>query len=309
MGMFDADMQKNNARKGAKGAKKYLKKAVKDNKRTKQQSNKILTKAGEVGRKDLARGEDRGVRALQMAGLQGRQDLTQGRNAALGEYDKALDLYGPIQAQADKGAAKYGDFFGLGGVEGFGRAQSDWEASPIFQAMTDHNKLGLQGLDRQANARGNPYNFTDQSNFLQDSASKYLSSDYIGGLRPYLDQQTQLTGQQADIYGNRANLQYGTGQNLSNLGFNVGQGISGNYMDTAGRQANLGQGIAQTKATGVNVPIAGLNTAARTNMGQAESDMFANITAAQNANTANKWGAINAGLGALGTIGGGWAGA
>jgi hypothetical protein len=331
MGMFDSDTQKNNARKGGKAAKKKIRKGIKAAKREKEASSRDLDKAARLGRADLSRGEQMGITAITNAAKQGRKDLIAGKTeglgyldkgttGALGQYQKALDTYAPLQQQADLGAEKYGNFFGLGGQQGFDTAVSEWEASPIFQAMTDANRLGIQGLDRQANARGNPYNFTDQSNYLQDSASKYLSTDYIGGLRPYLDQQGQYAGAQANIYGHMGDTLYNSGaakggmatdasQNLSGLGQWGGGAQAGIRTGVGGQQADLLRNTAATKATGVNVPLTQSMMGSYNTMGQVDSDKFANITAAQNAATQNKWAAINAGIGAVGTIGGAWLGA
>jgi hypothetical protein len=331
MGLFDfgTDASKSAARKAADAAKQAAKKAHKQLKKGEKKSIRSLTAAEGKGTAALQRGEEKAIettnlgydrsRADQLAGkVEGVGYIDQGKTEALGKQQDALDLYKPVMDQANAGATAYGNFYGLGGQEGFDRAQSDWQASPLYQSMVGESSLGQQSLDRQAAGRGNPYNGADTLKYQGQLAGRYLN-DYTAGLRPYLDQQGNLLGQQSNIYGNMANtitgaagqmgnMAYGTGQNLGNLGYNTGANQGNIYTGTGSNISNLAQGIGTTKATGVYMPTAQGAAGLQMQKGQAESDMFANITAANNAAQQNKWGLINSAIGAAGKIGTAYAG-
>jgi hypothetical protein len=318
----------NNAHKAAKKQKKHQKKAKKAIRAGERKATVALDEAQATGTAALERGETKGIESIQQAVETGRQDLTQGKEEGIGYIDqgvqgaleqdqKALDLYTPLQEQANAGADKYGNFYGLGGQEGYDQAKQDWQSSVQYDAMTGEASMGNQALARQAAARGNPYNATDVMAYNTDLANRHVN-DYIGGLRPYLDQQGQYANAQANIYGNMGNRLYGGGMAQGQMAYGAGgaladQGMQGGlagsqvYTGTAGRLSDLAQGIGQTQATGVNMP-AGMGVAqVQQNMGQTEADMYANITAAANAANQNKWGLINAGIGALGKVGGAFA--
>jgi hypothetical protein len=314
----------NNAHKAAKAQKKHQKKAKKAIRQGERKATAALTKAEATGTAALERGETKGIEAIQQAVETGRQDITAGKDEGIGYIDQgvqgalekdqaALDLYAPLQQQANAGADKYGNFYGLSGQEGYDQAKQDWQNSVQFDAMTGEASMGNQALARQAAARGNPYNATDVMAYNTDLANRHVN-DYIGGLRPYLDQQGQYANAQANIYGNMGNRLYGGGMAQGNMAYGAGgalagQGMQGGeansqvYTGTAGRLSDLARGIGQTQATGVNMP-AGMGVAqVQQNMGQTAADMWANITAAQNVDQQNKWGMINAGIGALGKVG------
>jgi hypothetical protein len=319
----------NNARKAADKQKKQQKKAKKSIRAGERKATVALDEAQATGTAALERGETKGIEAIQQAVDTGRQDITAGKDEGIGYIDQgvqeavakdqaALDLYTPLAQQANAGADKYGNFYGLGGQEGYDQAKQDWQSSVQYDAMTGEGAMGNQALQRQAAARGNPYNATDVMAYNTDLANRHVN-DYIGGLRPYLDQQGQYANAQANIYGNMGNRLYGGGIAQGNMAYGAGgalagQGMQGGlaqgqmYGNTASNLSNLAQGIGQTQATGVNMP-AGMGVAqVQQNMGQTEADMYANITAAQNADAQNKWGMINAGIGALGTLGGAYLG-
>jgi hypothetical protein len=281
MGLFDNDENINAARLAKRKTNKKLQKAKKDLVQAKKQSTTQLKAAEAKGTGALYEGRDLGI-----------DYIDQGVQGAVAKDQQALDLYSPLAQAAGQGAEKYGNFFGLGGQEGFNTAQSEFQASPLYQAMVGEGSQGQQALDRQAAARGNPYNATDTLKYQGDLAGRYVN-DYTAGLRPYLDQQGQYAGAQAGILGNMGNRLYGGGVAQGGMAYGTGQNIS-----------NLTQGIGTTQATGVNVPLANTSAGLTAQQGQNEADMYANIVAANNAATQNKWGAINAGIGALGSIGG-----
>jgi hypothetical protein len=285
MGLFDNDENINAARLAKRKTNKKLQKAKKDLVQAKKQSTTQLKAAEAKGTGALYEGRDLGI-----------DYIDQGVQGAVAKDQQALDLYSPLAQAAGQGAEKYGNFFGLGGQEGFNTAQSEFQASPLYQAMVGEGSQGQQVLDRQANARGNPYNATDTLKYQGDLAGRYVN-DYTAGLRPYLDQQGQYANAQAGILGNMGNRLYGGGVAQGGMAYGTGQNVS-----------NLTQGIGTTQATGVNVPLAQSAANLTAQQGQNEADMYANIVAANNAATQNKWGAINAGISAAGTLGGAYLG-
>jgi hypothetical protein len=369
MGMWDGgDAAKNNARKANKDQKKATKKA---NKKVKQGERKAvgalnegktaartdlttaktealpkLTEGRDLGNTELRQGRDTGI-ATSREGLgTARNDFLTAKNEGLGflegganrardAYGSARGMYQPLLDAANRGAGMYGDFFGMGGQEGFGRAQNNWQSSPLYQAMVGTGSLGMQALDRQANARGNPYNGTDVIDYQQKLAGQYMG-DYIGGLRPYLDQQGQYADDMASTYNQQAAMETGLGQNqaqvadtagsrlgaaelgtaadISNTQVGTGQDLSGNYMNTGQNQSNVITGTGANLAnveTGTAQNLSGVytgqNNLQAANLmaqGQNDADMYANITAAGNVANQNKMAMINAGIQAAGSLGG-----
>jgi hypothetical protein len=286
MGLFsDDDSATTRAKLAKKKANSKLADAKKTLKKAKLQSNQQLKSAEQKGRQALLTGRDLGIDYIDK-GVQG----------AIAKDQQAADLYTPLLQQANLGAQKYGNFYRLGGAAGTAEAGEDWRGSEQYKAYSGQNELLMQQLDRQAAARGNPYNATDYANYGGQLAGAHLG-DYIGGLRPYLDQQGQYAGAQAGIYGNMGNRLYGGGIAQGGMAYGTGQNVS-----------NLAQGIATTKATGVNVPLAQSAAGTTAQQGQNEAAMYANIQAADNAQRANEsslWGSI---LGAAGTLGGAYLG-
>jgi hypothetical protein len=339
-----------NARLAKRKANKKLSKAKKQLQKTNKKIDKVAKQAEakgtaalyegqgkgveaiqqgtETARADIGAGKEEGIGHIQTALDTGRGDIDTGAQGAMGQYQNALDLYQPLAAAAGQGAEKYGNFYGLGGEAGYDQAKADWQNSVQYDAMVGAGSMGQQALDRQAAARGNPYNATDTLKYQGDLANQHVG-DYIGGLRPYLDQQGQYAGAQANIYGNMADtlygaggakanltgqlggamgqMAYGAGNNMGDTSFRGGLGQSGIYTGTAGNISDLAQGLAGTRANaGTQLGVAGANMTQQ--QGQNEAAMYANLQAAQNAkdaNNANMWGSI---LGAAGTLGGAYLG-
>jgi hypothetical protein len=234
-----------------------------------EQNRVLARKAADDQKKQLKKAEKK----LEKSYGKGRDEVKAAKTEGLGYLSDAKDLYAPLADAAGGSIGRYGDFFGAGGQEGFDRAQSNWESSPLFSAMTDYNRLGIQGIDRQANARGNPYNFTDQADFLQASAGKYLG-DYTDGAWNMAGLERGLAGDQAGLYRNMSDVATGSANTLNNNFMGQGNAVMGN-------RTNLGQAKYQA-----GVDLAGIN-------------------AGQYANNANMWGQIlNAGAKAAGAYAG-----
>jgi hypothetical protein len=230
-------------------------------------------------RGDVTGGMYAGLGVLSDAENRGRSDLTghmygslgvlsDTENRGQGYFDQALGLYQPLSQAANTAYSKYGDFYGVGGQEGFDRAQSDWQSSPLYQAMVGESSLGQQALDRQAAQRGNPYNATDTIQYQQQLVGKHLpqyTSDLwrMGGLAP------ELAGAQSNIYNNKASLT----QNLGSQAANVTQNTGSNLAQLTGQ---LG-GAAGQMAYGAGGKLADLSTG----LGQNLADVYTGTAARQ----------------------------
>lgn len=212
--------------------------------------------------------------------------IDQGTGQAVGALGSALDLYSPLADLANKGYAAYGDFYGLGGQEGFDRANQSWMSSPMYQAMVGESSMGQQALDRQAQARGNPYNATDTLEYQGNLAGRHLG-DYTAGLSPYLQLAPQLAGAQAGIYGDMANIYNQAGRDRATIATGAGRDLSDL---TTGTADDIGGSYA-----GEGGSLAGLHLL----KGQAGQQYYQSVAQANAAADQNLWGAI-LGLGSLG---------
>lgn len=302
-------------------------------------------------RADLTGGMYSGLGVLSDAENRGRGDilghmygglgvLSDAENRGRGDLDQALGLYGPLMQQANRGAELYGNFFGLGGQQGFDQAQSDWNASPLYRAMAGEGSLGVQAINRQATARGNPYAAHDLQAYDDALAGKYLGQ-YISGLAPYLNQQQQVANAQAGLYGQKANLTgqlggqaanltqnagnnlanltgqlggqaaniaYNTGSNLSNAQQAATQNMATAQLGTGSDLAKLAQDTAKTQAVGVLMPTAQGIADTYMDSGDASAAFGANAAAANNTANTNTWNAILGAAGIGGNILGSWLG-
>lgn len=220
----------------------------------------------------------------------GREDavnaLNQGEQEAYGYLDTGVsqaspylqNALTPFQGLYDRGTAGidyYGQLAGLGGGDP-AQMQAMLEGIPGYQFARDQ---GLQALDRQANAKGNPYNATDVLNFTNGLASQNYFN-YLNAFNPYFG--LAQSGAQGLASGNR---------DLANL-----------YNQLGANKANI--------ATGTGNQLADVHTGAFTNLannarglGQAGYDRSMNAYNADQAANQNLWGAIlglgNAAIGAI----------
>jgi hypothetical protein len=276
------------------------------------------------GTEQLYGARDLGVGDLRRGESVGRGDISSGLERQRGLYGEARGLYEPLLAAASQARGLYGDFHGLGGAEGSARATQAWEGSPLYGAMTDYNKLGMQGIDRAAAARGNPYNFTDQAEFLQDSASKHLG-EFTGGIWNMAGQEDEFANALAGLYGAEAQaeaqaaaqmagittdtasriaaLEGQTGQSVAGLTANTGSQLNDNALATGAQLGEINTGtagrLAQTSYnTGAGVAGDWQNQAGRTyqsggKIADIRGDQYDAQQAANNASQQNMWNAIN----------------
>jgi hypothetical protein len=279
-------------------------------------------------RGDVTGGMYAGLGVLSDAENRALGGLTEAEGRGQGYFDQALGLYQPLSQAANTAYNKYGDFYGVGGQEGFDQAQSDWQSSPLYQSMVGESSLGQQALDRQAAQRGNPYNAADTLQYQGQLAGKYLpqyTSDLwrMGGLAP------ELAGAQSNIYNNKAGLAqnmgtaaanvtgqlggaagqmaYGAGGKLGDMSTQFGQNLADIYTGTAGRQAGAygqtGQSLADLERMIAGGQANAYMDSARLQAGtrglQADTSLAtgANMAAANNQANTNTWNAL---LGAAG---------
>lgn len=337
MGIFDAfsssqgeaaaqralNAQKKASAKAMKFVKKGQKKAVpalKEGQATAEtalntalgQQTGALNEAQTAGQGYLATGANAAKDYLNQGAEQALGYIGSGTDRAAAQYQNALDLYSPLAQAANQAFTNYGNFYGNGGDQGFQTAQQQWQASPLYQAMVGEQSLGMQALDRQAGARGNPYNGTDVLNYQTQLAGKYLPQ-YTNDLWKMAGLAPDIAGAQAGQYGNLANLynnqglaqaaiagnlgqqQAGNvnqlGQNQSNLTYNTGNLLSNAYGGTGTQLANTAlqtAGALSSAYTGFGNNMANIAQ----NQGQNVAGYNANVTAANNTANQNMWGAI-----------------
>jgi hypothetical protein len=283
-----------------------------------------LESARTLGTSQLYDAEGRSAAELRRGEAVGRGDISAGLGRQRDLFGSARSMYEPLLAAASQARGLYGDFHGLGGADGSARATAAWEGSPLYGAMTDYNKLGMQGIDRAAAARGNPYNFTDQAEFLQQSASKHLG-DFTGGIWNMAGQEGEFANALAGLYGAEAqaeaqaaaqmagittdaagNIAQGalqTGQNVAGLTANTGSQLNDNAMTTGAQLGEIETGtagrLAQTSYnTGAGVAGDWQNQAGRSmetgqQMSNIQGDMYDAQQAANNASQQNMWNALN----------------
>jgi hypothetical protein len=156
----------------------------------------------------------------QLSGLYG-----QGRDAITSGYDAAKGVYTDLTGKYGAGADAYADASGANGPEGLARAQANFTSSPAAGVYGFGLDQGLQALQRQHAAAGNPLSGnadTDAMKFATNLAQNSWGQ-YTAGLSPYLN-----------LYGTAAGGLAGTDTgeaNALNASF-TGQGGAANQTQT-----------------------------------------------------------------------------
>lgn len=195
--------------------------------------------------------------------------LEEGRSDALGALKQGGQAHQGLYRRGVGGIDYYNQL--LGGPGGDPQQmQQTLEGIPGYQFARDQ---GVQALDRQANAKGNPYNATDVLQFSQGLADQNYFS-YLNALQPNFGLAQSGAGGIASNAVNQSNVHTNTASNIANAHSNMG---------------NLGY-----------------NT--QVGIGQAEGQLAQNRYAAEQGASGNMWNAILGGLGATasaaGTAGG-----
>lgn len=274
--IFSGDKGTAAAGRARKAANKQLKKAKKEIQYGYGQARETYGQGTQIARGDIGAGKTEGLGYLDTGTQKAADALAQAQN-----------YYQPIADIANPALQRYDQFFGGGGTQGAAQAQQNWEMSPYYQAMTDLNKLGIQGLDRQAAARGNPYNFTDQANYLQAQAGQWLpqyTQDLwrVAGLAP------EIAGAQAGLGRDTAKLYEAQGINKSNVATDAANQLAKAQMWGSG-------GIADAYTGGAN-QLSNIYSQMGTNNANYEQNAYG----AQQAANQNLWNGI-LGVAGLGT--------
>jgi len=234
-----------------------------------------VTNYYDAARGDLTNYYNQGRTDLTNYYNQGRTDLMQGGQRAEGYYQPYREAGGrALDTLEQKMAAGPGDF----------------ESSPGYQFRLQQ---GMEQMERGAAARGGQAGLTDprmQKELMQygqgmasDEYDKFMNR-YYQGLSPY----QQMAGQGQMAAGGSADIAYGTGSNLSNIG-----------MQTGGNLANMGM------QTGSNLSNIGMQTGANLgNMGMQTGGNLANVAGQAGANLANMGMQTGTGLANMGMQGG-----
>jgi hypothetical protein len=315
MGLFDAfSASKGTAVAGQtrQAQKKAIKKSEKKAEKQEDRSLMAYEKGIPLATAAYEKGETKAVPALQQAETKqvaelnkARGDITGAQTQQLAALDQAAGVFDPLAQDANKAYDLYGNFYGVGGQQGFDTAQGQWEASPLYQAMVGEGSQGMQALDRQAASRGNPYNATDILQYQGDLAGRYLPQ-YTSGLWNMAGQAPEIAGAQANVYGRQADVYGQTGRDLatiqgdmSNVYGQTGRDLATVYQGTANNIGNL-YNTAMTNVSSNFQNNADRRMQTGTQMAGIEGQYGQNVAAANAGAAANQWGAILgvAGLGA-----------
>jgi hypothetical protein len=233
--------------------------------RSKDAANKGLKKAG----KQLKKFNKKARREYREGEYEAKQDLTAGKTEGLGYIDTGTDkavaalnqgqgYYQPLAERANAAFGRYDDIFGGGGQEGYDRAASDWENSLYKKSMTGEGALGVQAINRQSAARGNPYNATDLMEYDDQLAGKWIpqyTSDMwrVAGMAPEIaGAQAGLNRDIAGVYGqqgvNKAGIATGTAGRLADTGMWGASGAAGTLTNTGNQLSNLAMQQGQNNA-------------------------------------------------------------
>lgn len=191
-----------------------------------------------MGLFDFFSGDDaRAAAAARAAGYQSAYNsaasaINKGLGSATDYYNQALAPYASLAGTANSAYAAYADAIGLNGPEGAARAAARFQAGPGYQFALNQ---GLDALDRRAAARGmlaSGNNNLDTINYANGLANQQWSN-YLSAFAPYLSAAPQIAGQQSDIYRGLGNLNYQSGTDLANYGFNSQVGVGNANADAA----------------------------------------------------------------------------
>jgi len=210
-----------------------------------------------------------------------------GTGQAAGAFGSAVNAYNPLSSLGNQygGAVNaYYNALGLNGPEGNAAAVSQFQTSPGYQFLQDEAMRGIVNNASRFGATGGN-TLTALQGRAGDLANQQWS-DYLNRLQGFAPLQLQAT------QGAAAGQAAGYGQ-LGNLYSDQGKTLAGLYTGEAGDVANVLGNVVQSQL-GVGRDVLGANTAANNMVAQ---------SAMQDA--ANRWGAINAGIGAIGNVFGG----
>jgi len=179
-----------------------------------------------------------------------RQSETQGRGDISGYSQQAIGYGEPYRQAGQQALGAYEGSLGLTGGKGQQGAMDRFKASPGYQYAVNQ---AMQGARRTASASGLGGSGAEQAE-LQRRAEGLASQEY----GQYQNRLSSLAGSGQQAAGQAAQIAYGTGGNLANLG----QGYAG---QEAGLYGQMGQSASEAKmaeSAGLSKTIGALGGAA-----------------------------------------------
>lgn len=174
--------------------------------------------------------------------------LGQGYDAAVPEYQAAIDRFNPWAEAGTKALTTYQNSLGQNGADGNAAAVSQFQASPGYQYQVDQ---ATDAVARKASALG-ALGSGNTMQAITDRASNLANQEYGG----WQDRLNGLSNTGLAATGQQANIQQG----LGNLYAQEGRDVSNVYGSTAGAEAGLFSNFAGLGANNVwNATNTGIN--------------------------------------------------
>ena len=164
------------------------------------------------------------IAGLNAAYNQASGALNTGLANATGYYNQALSPWQALSGAGNNAYQLYADAIGANGAEGAARAQQAFTSAPGYQFQVDQ---AIENADRGAAARGMLSSGGQRANEI-GIAQNLANQNYNNWLQSF---QPMLSGAQnaaqgmSNVYGQLGQLNYNTGNQLANLGWQQQTGI------------------------------------------------------------------------------------
>ena len=163
---------------------------------------------------------------IETANRQATGALTQGRDAAMGQYSQAREMYSPYAQQGQRANALYGDATGANGQGAYKAAMAGYAGSDPFR---DQNAdYANNALMRQYAARGQSGGNAGLA--VARAQTERGATDwnaYLSRLQGQGQMGLQATGAQAGLTQGMGDLQSGYGQQMAGNAINYGNAMAG----------------------------------------------------------------------------------
>jgi len=175
---------------------------------------------------------------IENANRQATSSLTQGRDAALGQYGTARDMYSPYAQQGQRANALYADSIGANGQAAQQAAYSQYAGSDPFRAANE--RYAAQADQQRYGARG----WSGNASLAAARASMERGAtdwnNHLLRLSGMGQQGMQATGAQAQLTQGMGDIQSGYGQQMAGNAINYGNAMAASR--NIGTQNMLGLG-------------------------------------------------------------------
>jgi hypothetical protein len=166
---------------------------------------------------------------MQKAGLRagdarGQPLLDTGLAKAEGSYAAGIAPFTDILRSSGAGATAYGNATGANGATGYADAVNNFHTNPGYQFTVDQ---ALDNVARRASSTGQLASGgtnVDMANQVGALADKQWQS-YVANLQPYLGQQTQAAGGNAQVNVAQAGTQNANRTNAANMAYGTEVGV------------------------------------------------------------------------------------